>query len=404
MALVAGVTNSCSPLVSRVMILHIDMDAFYASVEERENPRLVGQAVVVGGSAEGRGVVSAANYEARKFGVHSAMPAARAKVLCPHAVFIKPRHELYAAISRQIRDIFLRYTPLVEPLSLDEAFLDVRASKRLFGSAPDIAVRIKTEIRSELNLVASVGVASNKFIAKLASDLDKPDGLVVVAPGTEQSFLDPLPIGCLWGVGKASGRAFQALGIGTIGELRRQSQEFLSQQFGKHGGHLWRLANGLDDREVVPDHRAKSISHETTFAEDVADVGVLQAVMHRLTEQVGRRLRRQTLMAKTAQIKVRFSDFHTITRARSFAHPTQSTREIWEAARLLLETSLQSERRPVRLLGVGASGLDNEPVLQEDLFDVENRQKESVIDQIVDSVNDRFGDTAIHRGSSRKID
>ena len=384
------------------MILHVDMDAFYASVEERENPTLIGKPVVVGGSADGRGVVSAANYEARKFGVHSAMPAARARVLCPHAVFIKPRHDLYAQISRQIRAIFERYTPLVEPLSLDEAFLDVTASEALFGFAPDIAKRIKREISTELDLIASVGVASNKFIAKLASDLDKPDGLVVVEPGTEQAFLDPLPIGCLWGVGRASGKAFQALGIATIGELRREPLERLQARFGRHGEHLWKLANAIDDRLVIPDHRAKSISHETTFADDVGDRHVLNSYMLRLTEQVGARLRRHELLARTAQIKVRFGDFHTITRARSFTQPTDSTQELWDAASHLLRTCLANERRAVRLIGMGATGLDNEPVSQGDLFDTALRTRRSNLDHVVDSVNERFGGRAIHRGSSRK--
>ena len=224
------------------MILHVDMDAFYASVEEREVPELAGQPVVVGGSAKGRGVVAAANYEARKYGVHSAMPSAVAGRLCPHAIFIKPRIDYYSEVSRQIRDILGRYTPVIEPLSLDEAFLDVGQSERLFGPAPTIARLIKKNIRDELQLVASVGVAASKFIAKLASDLDKPDGLVVVDPGTEQEFLDPLPVGCVWGIGKASGEVFRALSVHTIGELREQRLEALQSRFGRHGEHLWRLA------------------------------------------------------------------------------------------------------------------------------------------------------------------
>ena len=274
------------------MILHVDMDAFYASVEERECPSLVGQPVVVGGTAAGRGVVAAANYEARKYGVHSAMPSAVARRLCPQAVVITPRISFYSEISRDIRDIFERYTPLIEPLSLDEAFLDVAASETLFGTAPEIARTIKNDIIKELKLVASVGVAANKFIAKLASDLDKPDGLVVVAPGTEQAFLDPLPVGCVWGIGKASGEIFRGLGIHTIGDLREYPMEGLQSRFGRHGEHLWRLARGIDDRSVIPDHEAKSISHETTFERDIEDESVLRSWMLELTEQVGRRLRR----------------------------------------------------------------------------------------------------------------
>jgi nucleotidyltransferase/DNA polymerase involved in DNA repair len=235
------------------LILHIDMDAFYASVEERDRPELAGQPVIVGGTPEGRGVVAAANYEVRKYGVHSAMPAATAKRLCPQAVFLRPRMDYYAEVSKQIRAIFGRYTPLVEPLSLDEAFLDVTGTEGLFGPPAELGRQIKREIRDELRLTASAGVARNKFLAKIASDLDKPDGFVVVEPGREQEFLDPLPIGRLWGVGRATGGKLEKLGVQTIGQLRQLSSELLTEQFGKHGGHLWQLAHCIDDRKVVPD-------------------------------------------------------------------------------------------------------------------------------------------------------
>ena len=380
------------------MILHVDMDAFYASVEERECPSLVGQPVVVGGTAAGRGVVAAANYEARKYGVHSAMPSAVARRLCPQAVVITPRISFYSEISRDIRDIFERYTPLIEPLSLDEAFLDVAASETLFGTAPEIARTIKNDIIKELKLVASVGVAANKFIAKLASDLDKPDGLVVVAPGTEQAFLDPLPVGCVWGIGKASGEIFRGLGIHTIGDLREYPMEGLQSRFGRHGEHLWRLARGIDDRSVIPDHEAKSISHETTFERDIEDESVLRSWMLELTEQVGRRLRRHRLRARTVQIKVRFNDFHTITRARSLKQATDITSELWGVVYELLRTSREREARPVRLVGMGASGLDDSAVVQEDLFDVDVRKKQGKIDSVMDSVTERFGKGAMRRG------
>ena len=224
------------------MILHIDMDAFYASVEERENPSLVGNPVIVGGTPEGRGVAAAANYEARKFGVHSAMASARAKRLCPHAVVIKPRLDFYASVSRQIRDIFEQFTPLVEPLSLDEAFLDATGSESIFGASAEIGRQIKQRIRAELRLVASVGVAPNKFLAKMASDLKKPDAFVVVEPGEIQAFLDPLPVGRLWGVGKVTGQVFERLAIRTIGQLRQISVETLNELFGASGEHYWRLA------------------------------------------------------------------------------------------------------------------------------------------------------------------
>ena len=381
------------------MILHVDMDAFYASVEERECPALVGQPVIVGGSAEGRGVVAAANYEARKYGVHSAMPSAVARRLCPQAVVIAPRHSLYAEVSRDIRAIFARYTPLIEPLSLDEAFLDVTASEALFGTAPQVARNIKNDIQRELSLVASVGVAANKYIAKLASDLEKPDGLVVVEPGTEQTFLDPLPVGCVWGIGKASGEVFRGLGIHTIGELREYPWEALRSRFGRHGEHLWRLARGIDDRCVVPDHEAKSISHETTFERDIADAAVLRSWMLDLTEQVGRRLRQHKLRARTVQIKVRFDDFHTITRSRSLKEPTDITSELWGLVSELFSTSRARDPRPVRLLGMGASSLDDCVVLQQDLFDGDAKTKQGKIDSVMDSVTERFGKRAVRRGS-----
>lgn len=382
------------------MILHVDMDAFYASVEEREQPDLVGKPVIVGGNAESRGVVAAANYEARKYGIHSAMASAVARRLCPRAVFIRPRLDYYSSVSRQIREILERYTPLIEPLSLDEAFLDVTDSERLFGPATSVAETIKGDIVRELELVASVGVASNKFIAKLASDLEKPDGIVVVEPGTEQDFLDPLPVGCLWGVGRASGEAFKAMGVGTIGELRLQPLAGLQARFGRHGEHLWNLAHGIDARAVVPDHRAKSISHETTFARDVDDLQILLDWLRGLTEQVTRRLRRLDLRARTVQIKVRFADFRTITRSHSLAQATALTQETWRVAARLLKASVRG--RPVRLIGVGVSGFEASGPVQQGLFDTGRREKQGRIDSVVDEVKDRFGEAALGRGKKSR--
>ena len=239
-----------------------------------ENPSLIGKPVIVGGLAEGRGVVAAANYEARS-SAHSAMPAAP-KRLCPHAIFIKPRIDYYAAVSHQIRAIFEQFTPLVEPLSLDEAFLDVTGSEPLFGGAPEIARQLKVRVREELKLVASVGVAPTKFLAKIASDLRKPDGYVVVDANHIQKFLDPLPVGRIWGVGKVTGQSLDRLGIRSIGQLRRLSVETLKDHLALSGEHYWKLANGIDERQVIPDREAKSISHETTFAEDIADVELLR--------------------------------------------------------------------------------------------------------------------------------
>ncbi|NIR31889.1 MAG: DNA polymerase IV, partial [Gammaproteobacteria bacterium] len=253
------------------MILHVDMDAFYASIEIRDLPELAGRPVVVGGSPEGRGVVAAASYTARRYGIHSAMPAATARRLCPQVVFLPVRMDHYAHVSGRLRAIFERYTPLVEPLSLDEAFLDVRASQRLFGSSERIARRIKDDIEAELRLTASVGVAPNKFLAKIASDLDKPNGLVIVAADRVQAFLDPLPVGRLWGVGAATEKTMTQLGIRTVGDLRAHSRDALHAAFGRAGEHFWQLARGIDERPVVPEREAKSLSRETTFDRDIDD-------------------------------------------------------------------------------------------------------------------------------------
>ncbi len=304
------------------MILHVDMDAFYASVEERDQPQLVGKPVIVGGTPEGRGVVAAANYVVRRFGVHSAMPTSQALRLCPTAIVLPVRMDHYANISRHIRTIFERFTPLVEPISLDEAFLDVTGSKTMFGPAASMAVRIKQEILSETRLVASVGVAPNKFLAKIASDLEKPDGLVIVAPDGVQAFLDVLPVERLWGVGKVAQGVLERMGVRTIGALRQTPQRTLTDRFGKSGEHLWQLAHGIDDRPVVPDREAKSISHETTFATDVDDADVLRAWLLELTEQVARRLRRYGLRGRTVNMKVRFADFRTITRSQTLPEAT----------------------------------------------------------------------------------
>ena len=384
------------------MILHVDMDAFYASVEELDAPGLAGQPVVVGGTPDGRGVVAAANYTARQYGVHSAMPAAQAKRLCPHAVFIKSRMDRYTEISRALREIFARYTPLVEPLSLDEAFLDVTSSLRLFGDGDAIARRIKGEIRDELGLVASVGVAPNKFLAKLASDLEKPDGLVVVPADAIEEFLAPLPVSRLWGVGKVSNRGLAEMGVHTIGDLRALPEELLSSRFGRSAAHLARLARGIDDRRVVPDRDAKSISHETTFAKDIGDAELLRSWLVELGEQVATRLRRHRLRAKTVFIKVRYADFRTVTRSESLDAPTSLTRELCMTAARLLSAELARNPEPVRLLGMGVSGVTGESLEQGQLFEQEDREQQRRIDTIVDAIKSRFGNRAVGRGGGAR--
>lgn len=381
------------------MILHIDMDAFYASVEQRDRPELVGKPVVVGGTPEGRGVVAAASYEARQFGVQSAMPAVTARRLCPTAVFLPSRIGYYAEVSQQIRAIFDRYSPAVEPLSLDEAFLDVAGTEKLFGAACDVGRRIQREIQEELHLAASVGVAPNKFIAKIASDLRKPRGFVEVDRDGIQEFLDPLGIERLWGVGKVSQHVLHKLGVRTIGQLRQLDASILRDHFGKQGDHLWRLAHGIDDRSVVPDHLAKSISHETTFARDIDDFEVLRAWLLELTEQVARRLRRQKLRGRTVHLKVRFSNFRTITRSQTLAEPTDVTDELWRTAAEMLSSRLPDNPLPIRLLGMGVSGFGQPGAVQGTLFQDEHHEKQSRLDATRDAIANRFGNGALGRGT-----
>lgn len=381
------------------MILHVDMDAFYASVEQRDDPALVGRPVIVGGSVEGRGVVAAANYEARKFGVHSAMAAAQAKRLCPNAVFLKPRIDHYAKVSRQIREIFEQFTPQVEPLSLDEAFLDVRGSEPLFGPAAEIGRRIKQQIRSELRLVASVGVAPTKFVAKIASDLRKPDGFVVVTPEEVRGFLDPLPVGRLWGVGKVTGRTFERLGIRAIGQLRQLPLSTVQELFGNAGEHYWQLAQGIDDRRVVPDREAKSISHETTFTEDIADIEMLRSWLVELVEQVARRLRRHGLKGRTVELKVRYADFKTISRSLTLAEPSHTTQELLAAGVELLTQRLPPRSLAVRLLGFGVTKFDESGEAQQLLFDQPERERNRELDRVADQITSKFGKHALHRGA-----
>lgn len=378
-------------------ILHIDMDAFYAAVEQRDHPELRGQPVIVGGTGH-RGVVSAASYEARPYGVRSAMPIATARRLCPQGHFLPVRMGHYAQISNQIREIFLSYTPLVEPLSLDEAFLDVRGCEGLFGPAPEIGQAIKARIRAETGLVASVGVAPNKYLAKLASEHGKPDGFVVLPADQVESFLWPLPVARLWGVGAKSEKRLHDLGIRTIGELASYPEKRLRERLGEAGQHLAELARGRDDRIVVPDREAKSISTETTFEHDIGDRQALLTWLFDLVDHLAGRLRREELHARTLEIKIRSSDFRTQIRSHTLPEATNLTEALWHEARELFERSLAPRLLPVRLLGVGASRLARPGNVQASLFDGEQRQRQAAIDQTMDAIRDRFGADAIQRG------
>ncbi len=382
-------------------ILHVDMDAFYASVEVLDDPSLKGKPVIVGGTPEGRGVVSAASYEARAFGVRSAMSAARAVKLCPDGIFKRGRMDRYVEISQQIFAIYRDYTPLVEPLSIDEAFLDVSGSVRLFGSPVDIGWLIKQRIAVEVGLVASVGVASNKFLAKLGSDLEKPDGFVVIRPGEERELLAGLPVGRLWGVGKVAQAKLQDFGIHKVRDLLAVPPEKLVRHFGDHMHHLLELAVGHDTRPVIPDHDAKSIGNETTFSDDIADGQQLLEILNPLCDKVARRLRAAGFLASTLSLKARYPDFTTHTRSFTPPEPTDSDVEIRGHARRLLEHNLMRKGRPLRLIGITANNLTTGGQVQAELFPDPAKQRDRELDRVLDDVRGRFGDK-LGRGVKKK--
>lgn len=337
-------------------IIHVDMDAFYAAVEQRDDPVLRGRPVVVGGPPESRGVVATASYEARRFGIHSAMASARAYRLCPDAVFLRPRFAAYKAESQRIRAIFHRYTALVEPLSLDEAYLDVTDCRACHGSATLIARRIKEEILTETGLTASAGVSYNKFLAKLASDIDKPDGLHVIEPDQGPAFVAELPIGRFHGVGPATERKMHRHGIRTGADLAQWSLEALVSTFGKSGAFYYHIARGIDERPVRPTRERKSIGSETTFAKDLSDTDAMLAALRPLAAEVLESLAAKQLVARTWTLKVKYHDFRQVTRAQSCIYPPRALDEIMPLLANLLDRTAARERA-VRLLGVTASAL-----------------------------------------------
>ncbi|MDP9180752.1 MAG: DNA polymerase IV [Chloroflexota bacterium] len=337
-------------------IVHADLDAFYASVEQLDKPELRGNPVVVGGPPESRGVVAAASYEVRKFGVHSAMPMSRALRLCPSAIRVSPRFDRYGEISRQVMAIFRSVTPLVEPLSLDEAFLDVTGRHRAYGGARGLAEHLKREIKLQTGLTVSIGVGTNKTVAKIASDKEKPDGLVVVAPGTEAQFLAPLPVRALWGVGPKSEKALIAAGFRTVGDIAAASPRHFETLFGGRGRELWEMASGNDDRAVITEYERKSVGAETTFPKDLPDGPELREELARVAAHVAERLRKSGARARTIAIKLRYHNFHTITRQSSRPEPTDDEAEIATTAGALLDNVVE-EGDKFRLLGIHASRL-----------------------------------------------
>ena len=370
------------------VILHVDMDAFYASVEQRDDPALRGRPVLVGGR-EGRGVVCAASYEARRFGCRSAMPMAQAMRLCPQAAVVKPDFAKYTAASQAIRAIFGRYSPEIEPLALDEAFIDVTASLALFGSGRRIGEEIRAAVRSELSLTCSVGVAPNKFCAKIASDLRKPDALVEFDARSLAETLAPLEIERMWGVGPVAAGQLRSRGYATFGDIQRAGEERLAQDFGDAGRSWHRLSRGIDDREVVVDRTAKSVGEEETFPEDIDSVREIEERLLAQADEVGRRLRARGLYAQTVAIKIRFSDFATHTHARTLDSPTDHTNELREAARALLSSFAAREWRAVRLCGFAASRVTGHAG-QLPLFDDGKREKLAKLDDLRDRIRARF--------------
>lgn len=373
-------------------VLHADLDAFYASVEVLDDPSLRGRPVIVGGGPHDRGVVSAASYEARAFGVHSALPLRTAFRRCPTGVFLPGRPDRYRELSRQVMAIFGSYTPLIEPISLDEAFLDVTGSAAAFGDGSTIGARIKERVLDEVGLVVSVGVATNKLVAKVASDLRKPDALVVVPPGGEAEFLAPLPIRRLWGVGPRAQAALADFGVATIGQLAALPSATLERRFGRHGRDLGARARGLDPSPVEPVHAPKSIGHEHTFEADTIDRRQLDATLLDVAESVGRRLRRAGLVAGAVQLKLRYEGFETLIRQAPLRRQADDAEPIYDAGRALLDRLLQPGRG-VRLIGLTAISLTDAQQLT--LFDAPDRTDRLV--RSIDAVRERFGDRAITR-------
>jgi DNA polymerase-4 len=377
-------------------ILHVDMDAFYAAVEQRDRPELRGRPVIVGADPQGgrgRGVVATASYEARAFGVRSALPISQAYRLCPHGIYVPPDMDKYVEVSRQVMEILRRFTDLVEPLSIDEAFLDVTQSRRALGDGPTIARNLKDAIQAETSLTASVGLAASKLVAKVASDMRKPDGLVVVEPGTEEAFLAPLPVRRLWGVGPKTEESLARLGVQTIGDLARLGEGTLDRKLGTHGQDLLRLARGLDDRPVVAEgDDAKSMGQEHTFSVDTRSPDVLRRTLLALCDQVARRLRHHGIRARTVTLKYRDETFRTLTRARTMKEATDAGdvlfATVWE-----LFQGVHGERR-VRLLGVSSSGF-GEAGDQSGLFEGTTRPADRVRDQVAE----RFGEGTLVRAS-----
>lgn len=381
------------------MILHVDMDAFYASVEELDNPQLKGKCVIVAGQSE-RSVVSAANYETRKFGVHSAMPVFQARERCPGAIFLPPRMGRYKELSARFMSVLREFSPLVEPVSIDEAYVDITGCERLFGGVGEIALTIKKRIKERLSLVCSLGAAPNKFLAKIASDMDKPDGLTIIMPEHVEQLINSLPIHKVPGVGKNTHDKLQLLGIETLGDVKKIPEKILIKKLGKFGHRLTELADGIDRSAVIPLSETKSVSAEKTLPEDIDDKQVLKKYILGQVEKIGRELRKLKIKARTVSIKIKHSDFKQVTRSVTIKDPTQSSEVIIREAFQLLENYRMPNK--IRLIGVGVSNLvsDAEPV-QIDIFEsddvkISNWEK---LNEAIDTITNKFGTDVIKRAS-----
>ena len=382
-------------------ILHVDMDAFFAAVEQRDHPEYRNKPVIVGADpkgGKGRGIVATCSYEARKFGVHSAQPISQAWRLCPKGIYVRGDMAKYVRVSERIMDILSGFSDLVEPVSIDEAFLDVTGSARLFGSGIEIAKKVKHQIRKQLGLTASVGVAANKFVAKVASDLEKPDGLVVVNPGQERKFLAPLPIKCLWGVGRKTETQLKSLGLERIEQLAGLAQADVRRLLGNAGDHLWQLAQGIDDRPVELEEGFKSIGHEFTFEQDTSDAGMLHDTLLGLTEHMTQRLRLNKARARTIVVKLREADFSTTTKRASMNAPVDTVETIFPLALKLMNSQVR-QGKLVRLIGVYATNLEIQSTgAQMGLFE-QAPEKKRRLATALDEVTRRYGKNALVRAA-----
>jgi DNA polymerase-4 len=381
-------------------IFHIDLDAFFVSVEQVLDPALRGKPVVVGGDPRGRGVVACASYEARAYGLKSGMPLGQAHRLCPHAIFLSGNFHHYRDASERFMAMLSELTPDIEPIGLEEAYLDLTGFEPLYGPPRETALKIKQRVRNELGLTASVGIATSKVVAKVASDLSKPDGLIEVAPGGERAFLAPLPISKLPCVGEKAGSALKRMGITTVGGLASLPPSFLKQTFGLHGEVLHRYANGMDSSKVEPFGAPKSISRSTTFSEDTLDRSFLKAVLHYLAERVGNELRAQGKSARCITLKLRYADFQTITRNHTLKQPVDTDWAIFEIGCSLLDKALEQRASLVRLIGIGVSHLAEGRQL--DMLDPWAELRER-LNLAIDRIRDKYGFTAIESGATMPL-